>query len=273
MTTRIAPIVELIAELRWQPDGLATAVSSAPFMQPMLANPGGAFEEFFMRFGVAATAAGHGEVERLVPSGFPLLPHHAVYRFKSKNNEGLATSIFQIGPGLLTINAIPPYGSWGEFREIVVKGIEAMLGTRADAHRDLPITAISIRYVDAFVDHHTGGRSVDAFLRDILGFGLTLPAGLAECLNAGADPKPVVQFQIPMSDARVMNIGIGEGLVNGRHAIMMDQSISKASEIAPAAEAIMAFMDPAQRAIHNSFVKITTPIHDTLPVAATKYVD
>jgi len=273
MTTRIAPIVELIAELRWQPDALTTAPSPGPFMQPMLANPGGAFEEFFMRFGVAAAAAGHGDVERLVPPGFPLLPHQAVYRFKSKNEAGLATSIFQIGPGLLTINAIPPYGSWGEFREIVVKGVEAMLRARADANRDLPITAISIRYVDAFVAHHTGGRSIDAFVREILGFGLALPAGLSECLDAGASPKPVVQFQIPMSDARFMNIGIGEGLVNGHPAIMMDQSISKAAEISPTVDAIMAFMDPAQRAIHNSFVKITTPIHDTLPEAATKHVD
>jgi len=146
-----------------------------------------------------------------------------------------------------------------------------MLGARAEAHRNSPITAISIRYVDAFVEHHTGGRSVDSFVRDVLGFGLALPEGISECLAVGASPTPVVQFQIPMSDARTMSIGLGEGSVNGKTAIMMDQSISKVAEIEPTVDEIMAFMDPAQGAIHKSFVKITTPIHHTLPEAATVY--
>src|SRR5215472_6295692 len=92
---RYPPLVELIAELRWG--------SPLPAAQPqnVIVLATGSHEEFFMRFGSKAGALGYGQVERLVPPGFPASSFQAIYRFR-KNAPEQGTTLYQVGTGVFS---------------------------------------------------------------------------------------------------------------------------------------------------------------------------
>jgi uncharacterized protein (TIGR04255 family) len=168
---RHPPLIELIAELRWG--------SPLPTTQP----PGGFLlgtglhEEFFMRFGSRAGALGYERVERLVPPGFPAVPFQAIYRFRKKEPEE-GTTVYQVGAGVFSANITPPYHSWREFRPVVEEGVRILLETRNPSEKEMPFTSASLRYIDAFGNKFTEGRSTGAFIRDVLGFVVEPPAAV-----------------------------------------------------------------------------------------------
>lgn len=71
LTFKIAPLVEIIAELRW-------AQQSVPVQPGAMAAPPGSMlnaarlDEFFMRFGGECYKAGFQRAGRIVPPGFPV---------------------------------------------------------------------------------------------------------------------------------------------------------------------------------------------------------
>jgi hypothetical protein len=79
-----APLLEIIAELRWAP----TLALTPPNENQVLASPtfllgDSKDEEFFMRLGGELYQAGFQLSERLVIPGFPTIPHQAIYRYRS----------------------------------------------------------------------------------------------------------------------------------------------------------------------------------------------
>ncbi|WP_185597938.1 TIGR04255 family protein [Burkholderia cepacia] len=262
-----APLVELVAELRWE-----SAIAIKP---PVIGGAGPAFvatntsalDGFFMRFGGAASNLSYTESERLIPVGFPILAHQAVYRFKH-NESGETRSLYQIGSGLFSANAIPPYKSWTSFEPVVRNGVEALLKSRDPSEASQPFTAVSLRYIDAFGPQHTEGRDVMRFLTEVLGIGITVPPALSRHLRADTPIKPVLQLQIPMAEGMVMSVAIGEGVANGQQALMMDTSVATTLPVPANLEVVMGLFKRAHDTISESFTQLVKPIDHVMPVKA-----
>ena len=135
-----APLIELIAELRWTPQG-STSIAPAPPQPgpaPTLFLGGGKQEEFYMRFGAALYNQGFNRSERLSPPGFPFILQQPVYRFLSEA-EDKKSVIYQVGFGIFSVHAVPPYRSWSQFLPLVTKGIGILLESRLQADSTQPL--------------------------------------------------------------------------------------------------------------------------------------
>jgi uncharacterized protein (TIGR04255 family) len=225
-------------------------------------------DEFFMRFGAAAAQIKHRNIERLVPPGFPLIAHQAVYRFRPDQGQQPISSIYQVGPGLFTANAVPPYESWRTFEPIVSDGVKALLGARPAAEADMPFSGISLRYIDVFDQVFTQGRDLPTFLSEVLGISIGLPVALSEHIAPGSSYKPVLQLNIPMADGFTFGMVYGEGVAGGRQGFVLETSLSTAQLVSPSAEAVMAKFNHFHEVIHKAFVGLTKPLHDLMPPEA-----
>ena len=266
-----APLVELIAELRWLPDPSQMIFPQTMGGQvgPQLIT-GNAQEGFYLRFGNEAHRLQHSDTERLMPGGFPATLHQPVYRFRQRTAQDQTTTLYQVGPGLFSANAVPPYESWAAFEPVVRNGVQALLASRDQSEVNAPFSAISLRYIDAFTPHHTEGRDVRSFLQDILGISIQVPDALMQHLRTGEAIKPVLQLQIPMQDGYVMNVAFGEGVANDIPAVMMDTTISTTFPIQPSLDAVMQVFGQAHAAIDSSFNSLIERISHLMPTRARR---
>lgn len=261
-----APLVELVAELRWEPfiQGGMAIPTPGPGQTFMVGPQATAPDEFFMRFGAEIHRSGYTETERLVPPGFPFMQGQPIYRFKEKR-DGSPQSLFQVGLGLFSANAVPPYETWTEFRPVVRAGVEAMLAARSTEERDRPITLVNLRYIDAFEAGLTEGRDIGRFLGEVLGISITVPRALTQHLRSDSIPKQSIQLQIPMNDGKLMTLAVAEGSANGRTAILMDTIVATTLPLPPSIDSIMQAFEAAHDAIDSSFSELIKPINHLMP--------
>ncbi len=261
------PLIELIAELRWSLPGIPRG-NPLPNTPPTIAPNNSRLDEFFMRFGGAIYADGFQNVERLVPHGFPFMAYQPVCRFRKHENTA-HPAIYQVGAGVFTANAIPPYKSWEQFSPVVKRGVEALLATRDETELDEAFFSASLRYIDAFTTHLTQGQDVSEFVQKTLGISIGLPDALSRQVAVGQNPKPYLQLQLPMTNDMLMTIGIGEGFANGENAIIMDTTVASLTPVPPDADSVMSTLNDARSAIHDMFFGLTEPIKQLMqPVEA-----
>jgi uncharacterized protein (TIGR04255 family) len=259
-----APLIELIAELRWEPVPDPGASTQGPSGPTYIAAQGKA-EGFFMKFAMEAHALGHGEPERLVPPGFPVISTQPVWRFR-RTVDGEPKTLYQVGPGIFSANAVPPYESWsGHFRAVVAQGAAALIKTRSTDERANPFTGLTLRYLDAFDERHTEGRSIDAFMREVFKIDVSIPSAIAQHLGDGESITPMVQLQIPMEEGFVMGLSVGQGVINGRTVIMLDTSVATTLPIPCEGDAVMDAFQAAHDAISATFMQLVKPIEHLMP--------
>jgi uncharacterized protein (TIGR04255 family) len=255
-----APLVEIIAELRWNPQPLGSQIgggNNAPIaVMPVNTN---SLDEFFMRFGGAVYKHGFERAERLIPTGFPFMVFQPVYRYRKPSEED-ASVLYQVGAGVFSANAIPPYQSWNAFSPKVEAGIEALLRTRSDAEKVIPFSSISLRYLDAFGPALTQGRDVGTFIREVLNIKLDLPVGFSKHVAQGQRVKPSIQLALPLSSGMTMNVGIGEGMVNNEVTIIMDTTVGTTGDTPANKGSVIAALNAARYVIHEMFIDLTKPI-------------
>jgi uncharacterized protein (TIGR04255 family) len=121
-----APLVEVIAEVRWQTDHgdrlQQTKPGTALTVTPDLVS---AAEEYFANFSKQADGLGFRRSERLSAPGNPGFPGQAAVRFRKELNT---SPIFQIGVGLFTANGLPPdYQGWTSFAPVLREGVGALV--------------------------------------------------------------------------------------------------------------------------------------------------
>jgi len=153
VTYKNAPLVELVAELRWGPSAAALPANdqdqsrTVPFQ---FSSPKD--EELYMQFAALISAEGYGRFERVAPPGIPSLPGQVACRFRPSDPEKQAP-LFQLGIGLFTANALPPYQSWSTFSPVVKLGLERVFEAhQRAADRPFSDVAAQLRV------HRRGGR-------------------------------------------------------------------------------------------------------------------
>jgi uncharacterized protein (TIGR04255 family) len=261
-----APLIEIVAELRWQPEAAIESLG-ARNGAPILAGPSvNTLEEFFMRFGGECYQVGFQQSERLHPVGFPLFPFQPIYRYRKTGLAGQPqpSELMQVGAGLFSANAVPPYRSWSAFSPIVEQGVQALLNARSGAERARPFSGVSLRYIDAFGIDFLGKRSPGEFITEVLGFSVVLPRPVQ---SAGLPGRPVnAVIQLTMSAPDGLNIGmtVGEALVNGAQAVLLDTTVSAAAPVEPTLESVMTTLGAARNVIHECFVELVKPLADIM---------
>jgi len=259
-TFKNAPLLEIIAELRWQTSlpAIQPAQQQDQTVPPLLLGSI-QIDNFLHRLGGEIYKLGFQRMERLIPAGSPVLQGQAVCRYRS-DAENLTNVLYQVGAGLLSAHATPPYRSWKHFRPSVEHGIEVLLQTREQNERDVPFNLISLRYLDGFRSDLTQGREVGEFLSDVLKITLTLPDALLKYLRGGKSPKPFLILTVP-SEHGALRISTGEAVVNGASTILLDMTFSTLEPIAPELGKILESFDRAHSVLHDIFIDITEPIH------------
>ncbi len=254
-----APLVELMAEVRW-------SASS-----PVVDETGDVVEDMsfdahsdglFQAFGEQMAAEGFLRSERLTPPGYPAPAGMAVYRFSSIGEDGESV-VFQIGGGVLTVNAVPPYRSWDSFRPRVLKALEVLLSSWDETTRPERFTKVTLRYIDAFNDDYLEGASRNAFLTDVLGFRLLIPDPFEAHLD-GSDPNLFLQFSSGLRSGGRVAVRTGHATVGNEDAIVMDTTVSHNNGAALESEAVLALLDSGHEVIHDTFVRLTKDVEHIL---------
>jgi uncharacterized protein (TIGR04255 family) len=258
-----APLVELIAEFKWSPRDTLNApagLSALPQVVPFLG--GTKLEEFLMRLGGELYQLGFQMSERLVPPGFPALPNQAIVRFRS--NAGPKSSvIYQAGPGMLSVHATPPYRTWEEFLPHVESGLRALLKCRNDSERDQSFNEVNLRYIDLFGAELTQGRSVVAFMSEVLGISITLPGAL-QSLNQSSEISNLnLVFVLPIPRG-TLTMTVADGKAGNRSGVVLITGVASKNAWPANPDAIMKWLADAHGIIHDIFMKMTQPIHSLM---------
>ena len=279
MTLAKAPLVEIIAELRWAPPSQSTDISASAHanipqqFNPLIqsSNDEVGTEEFFSRFGDLAQALGFSQTERMLPVGFPMVAHQPILRFRkgiASQNVPLAPNthhvLYQVGAGIFTANTTPPYGSWKTFVSDVRNGIQALLDAREKEERDSPFTYVSIRYLNSFEEELIGKMSVAELLEDVFKIGITLPPAIEKNIVDGGKYRPTLQLVIPLQNEAVINLAIGEGFSYGKSSIIMDATFATTSLTDANLDAVMNTLITGQSMIHKMFLDLIEPIRDRI---------
>ncbi len=252
------PLVEIIAEARWDL-GLGDVLPQFSNV-PMPALNTGAHESHFLNFASKAGARGYGLVERLVPPGFPLLANQPAVRYRS-NDPG--TSIFQLGPGVFTANIVPPYKSWSGFFPYLETGLELLLGSRVDPEKEQPFSELRLRYLDAFGEKLTQGKSVPDFLAQNLGIRVDLPQAIMRFCSNVVGIKPSISVVIPIKSG-ALELKIGEGWVRNVPSLIMDTTVICKGPILAQKQTVLKAFDDAHTIIHESFFEMTATLHESM---------
>ncbi|QDQ85801.1 TIGR04255 family protein [Paraburkholderia megapolitana] len=258
-----APLIELVAELRWGAPAVVplSAIASPPFATAH-ANLNTELDTFVDQFGRNIAGAGYVLTERLLPLGVSYIPFQPSHRFRRADaSEG--TSLFSLGVGIFSANITPPYKTWESFRPIVKLGVEALLKSRSEDATKLPFVTVSLRYLNAFHSNLTRGQSAMEFM-ETLGIRFSLPESLQARVDKSRAIKPMLLLSVPISGNRVMNMNVGDAVLNGQSAVLMDNVVASKEPVDPTVDAVMAEFDAAREVIHDVFVQSTKPIVDLL---------
>src|SRR5688572_29942962 len=111
-----APLVEVIAEVHWHIERLRTVPDGGVDPQ---------FSALIAQLRQAFPQAGFPVFEALVPPQVPveLLADKPLMRFRNAANQ---YPLVQVGPGVMTVNVVPPYGGWNAFKPIIAKALDVL---------------------------------------------------------------------------------------------------------------------------------------------------
>jgi uncharacterized protein (TIGR04255 family) len=259
ITFKAPPLAEIVAELRWKPAEMLNA--AAGFPMPVLPNVAAPYEEAFMRFIAKVGPEGFETFERLIPPGALLIPYQPAVRIKPKIGTP-GTTIYQLGPNVFTANALPPYESWDKFNPVVRRGVTVLFETRSQVEKDSEVVVI-LRYINAFGETLTDGLSAAEFLSRVMGIEIKLPDAITRHCVQGKLIEPALKLSVPLAFG-TMDITIGRGVVQQAPALVMDTAITFEKPAAPAVDVVMTAFSQARDVIHDTFIRLTKPIHSKM---------
>lgn len=257
---RQPPLVEIVVEFRWDipgVQGMPEQFAGVPIPVP----DGSAHEIHFMNFASKAGTKGFGLIERVSPPGFPLIAHQVAFRYRSTTG-GEGVPLFQLGPGVFSINIVPPYKSW----EHLLPFIELGLGLLFDSwpeDQDKQFSGARLRYIDAFGDNLRQGKSIVKFLEENLGISVHLPQAVTQFCTDQKAVKPTLSVLIPI-DIGSLELTISEGWVRNIRSLVMQTTVLSKGPLPSDKPGILATLNAAHIIIHESFVGMTTSLHDLM---------
>lgn len=164
------PLIEVIAEIRWS-------------FVPLASIPDGGVDPHFDKFQAAftenAAKKDYSHIDVIVPTEIPkeFFAGKPVLRVRRGSDKW---PLLQIGPGLLTVNLVPPYQGWAEFKRELHEALELLFLSYPDSNITLKMDRIHLRYLDAFTTNHGLGKYFGRFVHDGLRVGVNVPKEMAD---------------------------------------------------------------------------------------------
>lgn len=256
-----APLVEIIAEVRWP---VSTQIQIGP---AGIEISSGTQEQFYAEFSDMAAHNGYPRSERLLPPGFPVETGRAVWRFRPVDGA----TLWQVGSGVFTANAVPPYKSWDEFRPHLRTGIELMLkARRGKEHGTDQLTTVSLRYVDAFGPELTQGMPMVDFLCAKFGFELKLPDPIVKDVDHNFPIELNTKFEFQLKNGMRFGMSIAPGTFQNEPSLMVTTGVFKATPTDSNLDAIMGVFESAHTIIHDTFFDMTRSLHARMQIEGGK---
>lgn len=255
VTFRKSPLVELIAEVRWEPT--LGGSSPAPWLNLVPQD----VDRLAIPFGGEIYQEGFRSSERLSPPGVPVMQFAPLVRFRSQTD---ASVLFQLGHGTFSTNAVSPYHSWKRVRHRVELGLTALMKARAQVNEASAFSQVSLRYINAFGSDLTGGTSSYTFLRDVLKLSLSLPREMIDILAPQGSIIPNLQFTAPTIDGSQLAVTAADGLVGQTKAVILDMTATKIGRLEADVTSLMSIYDAFRNTMHKLFFGMTRTIHDLL---------
>lgn len=259
------PLIELVADFRWNPIG-----SSAPFVavqqnvgqlvpQP-LADPA-RNESFFSSFADGISKQGYVKAERLVPIGWPFPGQFPVMRFRHPQNEGPDLStLYQVGAGLFSAHALPPYDNWEQFKPVIHRGLEVLLSSRPTEEQTAKFSVITLRYIDRFSTALTGNLQPRTFIEEVLNIHLDLPKVVQDETEDQSKINPTIILKLPLKSGLQMNLAVNNSNDPPSAGFVMDTTVVTLGPTDSSIEAAMRVLETAHDSIRRVFVGLTEPI-------------
>ena len=165
-----APLVEVIAEIHWHLTEIDQASNTK--IDPY-------YYLFQQEFLSHAKEIGLQHVEELIPDFVPpqFTPNQPRLRLRATaENWPLA----QLGPGIITVNIVPPYNGWKEFEIFLSLLVDELFVCYPETDSNLQIEKLHLRYIDGFGEHFGFDRYAD-FAKIMLGINEPLPEEFVNC--------------------------------------------------------------------------------------------
>ncbi|WP_216891727.1 TIGR04255 family protein [Pseudomonas putida] len=258
------PLVELVAELRWKDLSVPAMPPGFPMGFPFGGNQQ-AFDAQLAEMTGAMTAVGYGQSERLIPQGFPVPPEAPVVRFRysksvERDRDHLPSTLFQLGGGIFTINAVKPYKSWDDFKPVVEHGVRILLQTQKV---EVEGYSLILRYVDAFRKDLTGDLSHLQFLKEVFGFGVDIPPVLLKHADQRTVNLTSAQVVVPLSFGSLQLV-MAEGEIEGSPAYILENVVSVDGLVGANIDVILENFSKARDVIHDVFVNMSAPLREKM---------
>ena len=258
------PFLEVIASLKWIPVSSGQMKSNiAPEQpQPIFATP--LQDDFISGFAKGAAALGLTVSERMVPPGMPYISYQPALRVRALDNEN-SKMLYQVGPGLFSANAVPPYRNWEAFRPFAQDGLDALLMTRNVEEKGSPFINVALRYMNLFTSELVGQRSTFQFFTEVMGFELKLPETLRSRLKDDQKVEPQLSLRLALRSGLEMHLNfVGTATIGDKTGILMDIIVASKENIVADHNAVSQVWEEAHTAIQDTFLALTTPLHSTM---------
>ena len=257
ITFKNPPLIELIAEFRWIPANVnGQEVSPDTFLVSSDAT-----ELFYDDFKKAMARDGFTSSERLVPLGFPYPAYQPVFRFRHSDEKEI-TSVVQLGIGILSVHALPPYRGWKLFKPFVETSLAALVRARAGAV-DKYFSSVTLRYINSFSDHFTQGKSARTFIKEALGIDLRLPASIEQEIGISEEVSTSVQVSAPIRDGLKLLMSLSPNL-STPNAVVMDLSVSRSGGLEWDVNQSLSTLEAAHSVLNKTFLEMTSPLHNLM---------
>jgi len=244
-----SPLVEVVLELRWATVPMQLAADAK--IDPHYA----AFRDDMK---VAASDVGFKVIEPLQPIDFPLelRPYVPDQRFRRAAGSW---PLFQIGPGIMSVNIVPPYEGWTTFRAFVKECIGLLYSNYPIADRYLKFQMLELRYINAF-DASLGFRSYYDFINTFTKMKHIIPDDVLNEITddrASLEGNSAIQVQSKKNGDLII-IHSGSGKKNNLPAALLNISCRQmmAMPVQLSVDHILTWVDDAHLSIRNTFENI-----------------
>jgi uncharacterized protein (TIGR04255 family) len=185
-----------------------------------------------------------------------MFPHRPLIRYRRTPKDW---PIFQLGPGLLAVNIVPPYRGWREYESYVTRGVDWLFASYPLPESYLKIEKLEVRYIDGFTRTHGLANYLD-FIKQELTIQLEIPPRIAELSDAPEAAKMTVELQLSTALPKNSSLAlkIAPGKVREEDALIMELVCRNGhtGEFRTSAQ-IMEWMGSAHHLLRETFERIT----------------
>lgn len=249
-----APLVEMIAELRWE-------------LHPVSSIPGGGIDPFYeaTKSGLAAAIASEvggawfPAIEEIAPLEIPreFLAGQVTTRYRQ---EAGGWPLVQLGPGIFTVNMTSSYQGWDTFRPWLSYGLASLLKAHPFPSA-LKIKSLNLLAVDAFGPNH-GYSNYEDFASRLLNLGGILRSDYlgkfaSDVSQTNVQSQTIFPLQTPAG--ALGRISIAQGERDKEKALIVQTAIEHTTQFSADIGGLLDWFDSAHGVHREMFREMLTP--------------